>query len=82
MSKVADTAAFGCCLVGDMKVFRARELCNTPERAGLLGVSESGLYWLISQGRFPKPNVRFNKRAVGWTEDIVSAAVEALRVDR
>jgi predicted DNA-binding transcriptional regulator AlpA len=65
-----------------MKVFRAKELYNTPERAGLLGVSQSGLYLLITQGRFPKPNVRFNKRAVGWTEDLVSAAVEAMRVDR
>jgi predicted DNA-binding transcriptional regulator AlpA len=65
-----------------MKVYRARELYNTRERAGLLGVSESGLYLLISQGRFPKPNVRFNKRAVGWTEDVVSTAVDAMRVDR
>lgn len=65
-----------------MRIYRARDLYSTREQPGLLAISESGLYAKIAAGEFPAPNVKLGKRARGWSEDIVLAAIEAMRTDR
>lgn len=65
-----------------MKIYRAKELYSTQDRAGLLAISESGLYAKIQSGEFPAPNVKLGKRARGWSEDVLRAAIEAMRTDR
>ena len=65
-----------------MKIYRARELYSTRDRAGLLAISESGLYQKIARGEFPPPNVRLGTRARGWSADVIAATVESMRTDR
>ena len=49
------------------------------------GLSRSGIYLAISQGRFPKP-VSLGPRAVGWVESEITEwlnrQIEASRKDR
>lgn len=42
-----------------------RRIIRMPEVQALTGFSRSGIYKLISEGRFPKQKV-LNVRSVGW----------------
>lgn len=42
-------------------------ILRRPEVEARTGLSRSTLYFMISEGEFPKP-VKIGKRAVGWPE--------------
>ena len=46
-------------------------ILRRPEVEARTGLSRSTLYFMISEGEFPKP-VKIGRRAVGWPESRIS----------
>jgi predicted DNA-binding transcriptional regulator AlpA len=59
-----------------------RQIYRPPALCARLGISRSALYERIRQGNFPPANVQLGVKSVGWTEDIIDAAVERMKVER
>ncbi len=47
-------------------------ILRRPEVEARTGLSRSTIYFMISEGKFPKP-VKIGRRAVGWPESRISA---------
>lgn len=59
-----------------------RQIYRPPALCARLGVSRSALYERIRLGKFPSANVQLGPKAVGWTEDVVEAALERMIAER
>ena len=49
-----------------------KKIYRLPDVIEMTGLSRSSIYLHMSQGEFPKP-VKLGRRAVGWTEDSITA---------
>lgn len=58
-----------------MKYNATERLLRRKEVEGLTGLSRTTLYYLIQQGRFPRP-VPLAGRTVAWPESAVRAWIE------
>lgn len=57
---------------------RASQIIGDPKNGipAIIPVSRSGLYKLIQNGQFPKPDVVFNPRVVCWRLSTIAKHIE------
>jgi prophage regulatory protein len=53
-----------------------RKFYRLPSLCDITGLSESGLYKLIREGKFPK-GVKLTSRATGWPSDAIDRWIES-----
>ena len=53
-----------------------RKFYRLPSLCEITGLSESGLYKLIREGKFPK-GVKLTSRATGWPSDAIDRWIES-----
>lgn len=58
-----------------------RKFYRLPSLCDITGLSESGLYKLIREGKFPK-GVKLTSRATGWPSDAIDRWIESRLTDQ
>jgi len=58
-----------------------RKFYRLPSLCEITGLSESGLYKLIREGKFPK-GVKLTSRATGWPSDVIDEWIESRLTDQ